>query len=237
MRKEFVADVSHELKTPLNAIKGYIQLLKLSIDQPKQRKQLEIIEYSSDLLLRHVNELLDFSMIEDGKVKLGIEKIDIFQTADKVEELFLVEAANKGIDFNLIVDEKIPHELYGDEGRIKQIIINLVSNAIKFTESGEIRVIFELDYQNETDAYLSIKVQDTGKGIASHKLESIFEAFTQENNTISRRFGGTGLGLSISKRLAEAMGGRLTVESVVDVGSTFTLFLPFSKYLAEEDES
>lgn len=233
----FLAKVSHELKTPLNAIKGYIQLLKLSIDQPKQRKQLEIIEYSSDLLLRHVNELLDFSMIEDGKVKLGIEKIDIFQTADKVEELFLVEAANKGIDFNLIVDEKIPHELYGDEGRIKQIIINLVSNAIKFTESGEIRVSFELDYQNETDAYLSIKVQDTGKGIASHKLESIFEAFTQENNTISRRFGGTGLGLSISKRLAEAMGGRLTVESVVDVGSTFTLFLPFSKYLAEEDES
>lgn len=233
----FLAKVSHELKTPLNAIKGYIQLLKLSIDQPKQRKQLEIIEYSSDLLLRHVNELLDFSMIEDGKVKLGIEKIDIFQTADKVEELFLVEAANKGIDFNLIVDGKIPHELYGDEGRIKQIIINLVSNAIKFTESGEIRVIFELDYQNETDAYLSIKVQDTGKGIASHKLESIFEAFTQENNTISRRFGGTGLGLSISKRLAEAMGGRLTVESVVDVGSTFTLFLPFSKYLAEEDES
>lgn len=233
----FLAKVSHELKTPLNAIKGYIQLLKLSIDQPKQRKQLEIIEYSSDLLLRHVNELLDFSMIEDGKVKLGIEKIDIFQTADKVEELFLVEAANKGIDFNLIVDGKIPHELYGDEGRIKQIIINLVSNAIKFTESGEIRVSFELDYQNETDAYLSIKVQDTGKGIASHKLESIFEAFTQENNTISRRFGGTGLGLSISKRLAEAMGGRLTVESVVDVGSTFTLFLPFSKYLAEEDES
>lgn len=233
----FLAKVSHELKTPLNAIKGYIQLLKLSIDQPKQRKQLEIIEYSSDLLLRHVNELLDFSMIEDGKVKLGIEKIDIFQTADKVEELFLVEAANKGIDFNLIVDEKIPHELYGDEGRIKQIIINLVSNAIKFTESGEIRVSFELDYQNETDAYLSIKVQDTGKGIASHKLESIFEAFMQENNTISRRFGGTGLGLSISKRLAEAMGGRLTVESVVDVGSTFTLFLPFSKYLVEEDES
>lgn len=233
----FLAKVSHELKTPLNAIKGYIQLLKLSIDQPKQRKQLEIIEYSSDLLLRHVNELLDFSMIEDGEVKLGIEKIDIFQTADKVEELFLVEAANKGIDFNLIVDGKIPHELYGDVGRIKQIIINLVSNAIKFTESGEIRVSFELDYQNETDAYLSIKVQDTGKGIASHKLESIFEAFTQENNTISRRFGGTGLGLSISKRLAEAMGGRLTVESVVDVGSTFTLFLPFSKYLAEEDES
>lgn len=94
-----------------------------------------------------------------------------------------------------------------------------------------------MDYQNETDAYLSIKVKDTGKGIAPDKLESIFEAFTQENNTISRRFGGTGLGLSISKRLAEAMGGRLTVESVVDEGSMFTLFLPLSKYLTEEQET
>lgn len=233
----FLAKVSHELKTPLNAIKGYVQLLKLSIEQPRQRKQLDIIEHSSGLLLKQVNELLDFSMVEDGKIKLSIEKFDIFQTARKVEELLIIDAMNKGINFTVTIDERIPHELYGDEGRIKQIIINLVSNAIKFTESGEIRVILDLDYQNETDAYLSIKVKDTGKGIAPQKLESIFEAFTQENDTISRRFGGTGLGLSISKRLAEIMGGKLTVESIVDVGSTFTLFLPLSRHLVEEDES
>ena len=232
----FLAKVSHELKTPLNAIKGYVQLLKLSIEQPKQRKQLEIIEHSSDILLKHVNELLDFSMIEDGKVKLTVTQINVFHMVDTIKELFFVETANKGIKFIVNTDSTIPTELYGDEGRIKQIIINLVSNAIKFTEQGEIRIDLTLDYQNESDAYLSIKVTDTGKGIAPDKLESIFEAFTQENNTISRRFGGTGLGLSISKRLAEAMGGRLTVESTVDIGSTFTLFLPLSKSLVEEQD-
>lgn len=235
-KTHFLAKVSHELKTPLNAIKGYVQVLKLSIDQPKQKKQLEIIEHSSDLLLKHVNELLDFSMIEDGKVKLAIHKLDIFQTAHEVEELFMIEAANKGIELTVIIDESIPHQLYGDNDRIKQIIINLVSNAIKFTDIGEIKVSFDLDYENEFEVYLSIKVEDTGKGIASNKLESIFEAFAQENNTISRRYGGTGLGLSISKRLADVMGGNLTVESTLEVGSTFTLFLPLAKTLVEEEQ-
>ena len=235
-KTHFLAKVSHELKTPLNAIKGYVQVLKLSIDQPKQKKQLEIIEHSSDLLLKHVNELLDFSMIEDGKVKLAIHKLDIFQTAHEVEELFMIEAANKGIELTVIIDESIPHQLYGDNDRIKQIIINLVSNAIKFTDIGEIKVSFDLDYENEFEVYLSIKVEDTGKGIAPNKLEFIFEAFAQENNTISRRYGGTGLGLSISKRLADVMGGNLTVESTLEVGSTFTLFLPLAKTLVEEEQ-
>ena len=235
-KTHFLAKVSHELKTPLNAIKGYVQVLKLSIDQPKQKKQLEIIEHSSDLLLKHVNELLDFSMIEDGKVKLSIHELNIFQTAHEVEELFMIEAANKGIELKVMIDESIPHQLYGDNDRIKQIIINLVSNAIKFTDIGEIKVSFDLDYENEFEVYLSIKVEDTGKGIAPNKLESIFEAFAQENNTISRRYGGTGLGLSISKRLADVMGGNLTVESTLEVGSTFTLFLPLAKTLVEEEQ-
>lgn len=234
-KTHFLAKVSHELKTPLNAIKGYVQVLKLSIDQPKQKKQLDIIEHSSDLLLKQVNELLDFSMIEDGKVKLSINQFNIFQTAHEVEELFLIDADNKGIELKITIDELIPQQLYGDNDRIKQIIINLVSNAIKFTDIGEIKVSFDLDYENETEVYLSIKVEDTGKGIAPNKLESIFEAFTQENNTISRRYGGTGLGLSISKRLADVMGGNLTVESTLEVGSTFTLFLPLAKTLVEEE--
>ncbi|WP_235069661.1 ATP-binding protein [Turicibacter sp. TJ11] len=175
-------------------------------------------------------------MIEDGKVKLAIHKLDIFQTAHEVEELFMIEAANKGIELTVIIDESIPHQLYGDNDRIKQIIINLVSNAIKFTDIGEIKVSFDLDYENEFEVYLSIKVEDTGKGIAPNKLEFIFEAFAQENNTISRRYGGTGLGLSISKRLADVMGGNLTVESTLEVGSTFTLFLPLAKTLVEEEQ-
>ncbi|MBQ4164429.1 MAG: two-component sensor histidine kinase [Turicibacter sp.] len=236
-KTHFLAKVSHEFKTPLNAINGYVQLLKLTIEQPKQRKQLDIIQHSSDLLLKQVNELLEFSVLEEGKIKLSINKIDIFETAHKVEELFVIETANKGIGFYFNIDKRIPHRLFGDEDRIKQIMINLISNAIKFTEKGEIKVILDLDFENETDVYLNIKVQDTGKGIAPNKLEAIFESFTQEDDTISRTFGGTGLGLSISQRLAEVMGGRLTVESELGVGSTFTLFLPLSKHLIGQDEA
>ena len=228
-KTHFLAKVSHELKTPLNAIKGYIQLLKLSIDNPKQLRQIEIIDHSSDLLLKQVNELLDFSVIEDGKVKLEIDTIDLFQTAHVIEELFIINTSKKSLDYVVNIDEQIPSVLYGDEARIKQIIINLMSNALKFTEHGKIEVSFDLDYQTETEVYLSIRVKDTGKGIAENKLNSIFDSFTQENNSISRQFGGTGLGLSISKRLAEVMGGNLIVESKVNVGSTFTLFLPLSK--------
>ena len=228
-KTHFLAKVSHELKTPLNAIKGYIQLLKLSIDNPKQLRQIEIINHSSDLLLRHVNELLDFSVIEEGKVKLEIEKMNLFQTAKEIEELFIINMNKKNLDYSVIINEQIPSVLYGDESRIQQIIINLVSNALKFTESGKIQVSFDLDYQTENEIYLSIRVKDTGKGIAPNKLNSIFESFTQENNSISREFGGTGLGLSISKKLAEVMRGNLIVESEVNVGSTFTLFLPLSK--------
>lgn len=228
-KTHFLAKVSHELKTPLNAIKGYIQLLKLSIDNPKQLRQIEIIDHSSDLLLKQVDELLDFSVIEDGKVKLEIDTIDLFQTAHVIEELFIINTSKKSLDYVVNIDEQIPSVLYGDEARIKQIIINLMSNALKFTEHGKIEVSFDLDYQTENEVYLSIRVKDTGKGITENKLNSIFDSFTQENNSISRQFGGTGLGLSISKRLAEVMGGNLIVESKVNVGSTFTLFLPLSK--------
>ncbi len=228
-KTHFLAKVSHELKTPLNAIKGYIQLLKLSIDNPKQLRQIEIIDHSSDLLLKQVDVLLDFYVIEDGKVKLEIDTIDLFQTAHVIEELFIINTSKKSLDYVVNIDEQIPSVLYGDEARIKQIIINLMSNALKFTEHGKIEVSFDLDYQTETEVYLSIRVKDTGKGIAENKLNSIFDSFTQENNSISRQFGGTGLGLSISKRLAEVMGGNLIVESQVNVGSTFTLFLPLSK--------
>ena len=195
----------------------------------KQLRQIEIIDHSSDLLLKQVDELLDFSVIEDGKVKLEIDTIDLFQTAHVIEELFIINTSKKSLDYVVNIDEQIPSVLYGDEARIKQIIINLMSNALKFTEHGKIEVSFDLDYQTETEVYLSIRVKDTGKGIAENKLNSIFDSFTQENNSISRQFGGTGLGLSISKRLAEVMGGNLIVEGKVNVGSTFTLFLPLSK--------
>ncbi|MFR7897384.1 sensor histidine kinase, partial [Turicibacter sanguinis] len=181
-KTHFLAKVSHELKTPLNAIKGYIQLLKLSIDNPKQLRQIEIIDHSSDLLLKQVDELLDFSVIDDGKVKLEIDTIDLFHTAHVIEELFIINTSKKSLDYVVNIDEQIPSVLYGDEARIKQIIINLMSNALKFTEHGKIEVSFDLDYQTENEVYLSIRVKDTGTGLAENKLNSIFDSFTQENN-------------------------------------------------------
>lgn len=228
-KTHFLAKISHELKTPLNAIKGYIQLLRLSVENPKQLRQIDIIDHSSDLLLKLVNELLEYSVIEDGKVLLDCQSFNIHQTVHVIEELFILEMKSKHLEYSVSADERIPTCLYGDEGRIKQIIINLVSNALKFTETGSVEVRFDLDYQTEKEVYLSIRVKDTGKGIAENKLNAIFESFTQENNTISRQFGGTGLGLSISKRLAEAMSGNLIVESEIDKGSIFTLFIPLSK--------
>ena len=233
-KTHFLAKVSHELKTPLNAIKGYAQLLRWTVKGDKQQQQIEIIDHSSELLLKLVNELLDFSVIEAGRIKLQIDEINVVNLSQEIEELFVIQASSKNLDFFVTVDETIPTKLYGDANRIKQVIINLTSNAIKFTESGYIIVNIELDYQNETDAFISIKVKDTGKGIEESKFSTVFESFTQENNSISRHFGGTGLGLSISKQLAETMGGNLTLESKVDVGSTFTFFLPLSKYPIEE---
>lgn len=235
-KTHFLAKISHELKTPLNAIKGYIQLLRLSVEDPKQRRQIDIIDHSSDLLLKLVNELLEYSVIEDGKVLLDHQSFNIHNTVHVIEELFALEMKSKHLEYSVSADERIPICLYGDEGRIKQIIINLVSNALKFTEAGSVEVRFDLDYQTEKEVYLSIRVKDTGKGIAENKLNAIFESFTQENNSISRQFGGTGLGLSISKRLAEAMSGNLIVESEINKGSTFTLFIPLSKECKSDED-
>ncbi|HAX72227.1 MAG TPA: two-component sensor histidine kinase, partial [Firmicutes bacterium] len=192
---------------------------------------------SSDLLLNIVTELLDFSRIEEGKIKLIISELNMIQISEMLEGFFINDINSKNLEYEVIVDHLIPTTLYGDESRIKQIIINLVSNAIKFTENGKITVIFKLDNIDKNYAFLEIKVCDTGKGIAPEKLDSIFESFTQENNSISRKYGGTGLGLSISKGLAEVMGGSLTVDSSVGVGSTFTFFLPLCTNPIDEEEN
>lgn len=236
-KSHFLTKISHELKTPLNAIKGYAQLLRRSVKDEKQKKQVDVIHHSSELLLKLVNELLDFSILEEGKVKLQINNFDLHIVAHEIEELFAIQASSKKLDFKVKVDQEVPNHLYGDCNRIKQVVINLISNAIKFTEHGSIKINFDLDYQNETDAYIKIKVEDTGKGIEESKFSTVFESFTQENDTISQHFGGTGLGLSISKQLAEIMGGNLTLESKVNVGSTFTFFLPLSKVSVEERRS
>ena len=227
-KTQFLAKVSHELRTPLNAIKGYVQLLKLSLTEPKHLRQLDIIESSSSLLLSVVNELLDFSRIEEGKINIQSHAIELSKISNAIENMFINQIETDEVSFKVMFDPRIPKIVYGDENKIKQILINLISNAIKFTNYGKIDVLIYLDFIDKEHAYIIFKVEDTGKGIAADKLDVIFDSFAQENNSISRKYGGTGLGLSIVKSLVEAMGGTITVESEKYVGSIFTVLLPLS---------
>ena len=233
-KTQFLAKVSHELRTPLNAIKGYIQLLKLSVDQPKQVRQLDIIDSSSDLLLSVVKELLDFSRIEEGKIRVDCSEIDMPILSRLISYLFINEMTKKEINYEVHLADDVPRLLYGDENKIKQVLINLVSNASKFTEKGSISVLISRVSQDDQVAMIKFEVKDTGKGIASDKLCVIFDAFTQENNSISRRYGGTGLGLSISKGITEALGGHIEAKSTENVGSTFTVIIPLKLKSTEE---
>jgi len=225
----FIAKVSHELKTPLNAIRGYAQLLKRNLADSKSQKQLEIIDYSTGLLMNMVEDLLDFSMLEENKVQLERNKLNFADEIERISQLFVDQFERKGIDFSVVLDSGIPDLLWGDKKKIKQILINLLSNALKFTDFGRVSLELRLVEENEETAFVSFKVKDTGKGIAAEKIEAIFEPFNQEDNTISRQYGGTGLGLTISQQLAKQMGGEIKVKSEMGRGAVFEFALPLQK--------
>ena len=225
-KSEFLANMSHEIRTPLNAIMGFIDLLKDELkDKSKGRKSyeyVEIIEQSSKSLLQIIEDILDFSKIESGK--LDIDKID-FNPKSKFEvitHLFNAKASEKKITLILNLDENLPKTINTDPLRIKQVISNLLSNALKFTDSGK-KITVDISYK---DKLLYISVKDEGKGIEKDKLSHIFDAFSQEDSSTTRKYGGTGLGLTISSRLVELLGGKLNVKSKVGVGSEFYFYIP-----------
>ncbi len=228
-QEEFLANMSHEIRTPLNAILGFSeQLDKTSLDDD-QYDYLKAVKGSSTHLLATVNDILDFSKIQANK--LAIEKIP-FHFDKLLEEVYAtlkLKAAEKNIELRYSVDKDLVHALMGDPFRIKQVLINLVNNAIKFTNKGYVAVEAKRikDFKNET--ILDIQVKDTGIGVSADKLEKIFKGFSQSDNSTTRKYGGTGLGLTISKKLSELMGGKLDVKSTEHVGSTFTLTLSLKK--------
>lgn len=221
-KSEFLANMSHEIRTPLNAILGFIKIMKEE-DDGKFSKYLNIIDSSSQTLLTIINDILDISKIESGKIK--IEKIDFAsEELYNVIELFEERAKEKNIDYK-IKFINIPEYLHSDVHRLKQIISNLISNAIKFTpEDKKIETI--LEYK---DNKLYVEVRDEGIGIPKDRLETIFKAFTQADNSTTRKYGGTGLGLTISHKLVEMLGGELKVESEVGKGSKFYFSVPIKK--------
>ncbi len=223
-KSQFLANMSHEIRTPLNGILGMAQALEATTLDTEQSDQVETILESSRTLLAIVNDVLDLSKIEAGKMEITPIDSDVTKTVDRVCKLFETRVADKGLSFSLEIDPSLPRTALIDPVRVRQCLSNLISNAVKFTDQGSISVAVSAEPLLEDDARLIIiKVTDTGIGIDAETQSRLFSEFTQADSSTSRRFGGTGLGLAITRRLARMMGGDVALDSIVGRGSTFTL--------------
>ena len=228
LKSEFLANMSHEIRTPMNAIIGMIHLAKQTELTAKQRDYLNKIHTSSNLLLRIINDILDFSKIEAGMLDMEATDFNLQKVVDNLADIVATKAQEKGLKILFPITDDVPLLLVGDPLRLGQILINLTTNAIKFTESGKVVVSVGSEKIEPDRATLRFCVTDTGIGLTEDEQTRLFEAFTQADTSTTRKYGGTGLGLSISKKLVEMMGGEIRVESKLGQGSTFTFTIGFS---------
>ncbi len=236
VKSQFLANMSHEIRTPINGIQGFVNLLEKTTLDNDQNRYIEIIKQSTRDLRAIVDEILDFSKIESGKIEITEKPFDLYELVESTRDSLFSNALEKDIDLHLIVYSDTPRQLVGDKLRLKQILVNLLGNAIKFTDQGFVSLTVYIEDESSSQIMLRFVVEDSGIGISRDDQAQLFQAFTQIESDSNRRYSGTGLGLVISKNLAALMGGDILLDSHEGEGSTFTLILPFKPFYSVEQQ-